>query len=73
MYGTVLIIIISATFISAFSADTPSGMTACSMLIFWRLLLGFGIGGDYPVSALITSELSNAKNRGSLMGIVKSM
>ena len=64
MYGSELVIIISTTVISCFAADTPSGMTVCGMLIFWRFLLGIGIGGDYPVSAIMTAELANTKNRG---------
>lgn len=26
-----------------------------AMLTFWRFIMGIGIGGDYPVSAIITS------------------
>ena len=42
-------------------------------LIAWRFLLGIGIGGDYPVSAVLMSEYSNRKNRGRLVGMVFSM
>ena len=64
MYGSELLIIICTTIVSCFAADTPSGMTVCGMLIFWRFFLGIGIGGDYPVSAIMTAELANTKNRG---------
>jgi PHS family inorganic phosphate transporter-like MFS transporter len=43
------------------------------MLIMWRLFLGIGIGGDYPLSAIITSEFANTKNRGGLMAAVFAM
>jgi len=43
------------------------------MLIMWRLFLGIGIGGDYPLSAIITSEFANTRNRGGLMAAVFAM
>jgi MFS family permease len=39
-------------------------------LIVFRFVLGLGIGGDYPVSAVLMSEYSNRKNRGRLVGSV---
>lgn len=55
MYGLELIVIIFATLAQALSAGSP----ACSLIgviIFWRVLMGVGIGGDYPLSSIITSE-----------------
>ncbi len=40
------------------------------MLIGFRFLLGFGVGGDYPVSAVMVSEYANRKDRGKLVGMV---
>ncbi len=42
-------------------------------LIFFRAILGFGIGGDYPVSATIMSEYASKKNRGKMVSLVFSM
>ena len=42
-------------------------------LVVARLVLGLGIGGDYPVSAVFMSEYSNRKDRGRLVGLVFSM
>jgi PHS family inorganic phosphate transporter-like MFS transporter len=42
-------------------------------LIVFRFLLGVGIGGDYPVSAVLMSEYANARDRGKLVGMVFSM
>jgi PHS family inorganic phosphate transporter-like MFS transporter len=42
-------------------------------LVAARFLLGLGIGGDYPVSAVLMSEYSNRKDRGRLVGLVFSM
>ena len=36
-------------------------------------MLGLGIGGDYPVSAVFMSEYSNRQDRGRLVGLVFSM
>ena len=38
-----------------------------------RFVLGLGIGGDYPVSAVLMSEYSNRNDRGRLVGLVFSM
>src|SRR6202046_5129321 len=40
------------------------------VLIAFRFLLGFGVGGDYPVSAVMVSEYANRKDRGKLVGMV---
>ncbi len=42
------------------------------VLIAFRFMLGFGVGGDYPVSAVIMSEYANSRDRGRLVGLVFS-
>ncbi len=42
-------------------------------LVVSRFVLGLGIGGDYPVSAVLMSEYSNRADRGRLVGLVFSM
>ena len=42
------------------------------VLIFFRFVLGVGVGGDYPVSAVLMSEYANRKDRGRLVGMVFS-
>jgi MFS transporter, PHS family, inorganic phosphate transporter len=42
-------------------------------LVVARFILGLGIGGDYPVSAVMMSEYSNRLDRGRLVGLVFSM
>ena len=34
------------------------------VLIAFRFVLGFGVGGDYPVSAVLMREYANRKDRG---------
>jgi PHS family inorganic phosphate transporter-like MFS transporter len=55
MYGVELIIMIVATLAQALSAASPA-MSIVGVLIFWRVVMGIGIGGDYPLSSIITSE-----------------
>lgn len=49
-------------------------LSAASPNLLWlvaaRTFLGFGIGGDYPISATIMSEYANAKDRGKLVALV---
>jgi PHS family inorganic phosphate transporter-like MFS transporter len=39
----------------------------------FRFLLGLGVGGDYPVSAVLMSEYANRRDRGRLVGLVFAM
>lgn len=55
MYGLELIIIIFATLAQSVTSDSVS-MSVVGLLIFWRVIMGLGIGGGYPLSAIITSE-----------------
>ena len=42
-------------------------------LVFWRSLLGFGVGGEYPLSATVTSESHARAARGRSIALVFSM
>ncbi|KAK8221925.1 acid phosphatase pho5 [Zalaria obscura] len=72
MYGLELIMIIFATLAQALSSDSPS-MSIVGVIIFWRVIMGIGIGGDYPLSSIITSEFATTKWRGAMMGSVFAM
>ena len=72
MYGLELIIIIFATVGQALSSGSPS-VDVVGLIIFWRVLMGVGIGGDYPLSSIITSEFATTKWRGAMMGAVFAM
>ena len=41
-------------------------------LIAFRAILGFGIGGDYPVSATIMSEYAARRHRGRMVALARS-
>ena len=66
VYTVVAAIMIVGALMSAFA---PSFV----FLVIARLVLGLGIGGDYPVSAVLMSEYSNRQDRGRLVGLVFSM
>ncbi|ORY06031.1 MFS transporter [Clohesyomyces aquaticus] len=72
MYGLELILIIFATVAQALSAHSPS-CSIVGVIVFWRVLMGIGIGGDYPLSSIITSEFATTKWRGAMMGSVFAM
>jgi len=63
VYWLVAVIMIAGALGSAFSQSFW-------MLIAFRFVLGFGVGGDYPVSAVMVSEYANRKDRGRLVGMV---
>jgi len=72
MYGIELMIIIIATLGSALAANSVA-TSVWGVLVFWRTILGVGIGGDYPLSAVITSEFATTKRRGSMIAAVFAM
>lgn len=72
MYGLELILIIFSTLAHALSSSSPS-ISIIGVIIFWRVLMGIGIGGDYPLSSIITSEFATTRWRGAMMGSVFAM
>ncbi|RIA95856.1 phosphate transporter, partial [Glomus cerebriforme] len=72
MYGIELMIIIVATVASAVTGEGRA-VTVAGTIMFWRVIMGIGIGGDYPLSAIITSEFATKKRRGAMMASVFAM
>ena len=66
VYWLVAVVMIAGALFSAIAPDVV-------FLIGARFVLGLGIGGDYPVSAVLMSEYANRKDRGRLVGLVFSM
>ena len=73
IYGIELLIIIVATIGSAMAGSAATGIGTLGFLGFWRLLLGIGIGGDYPMSATVSSEWSSEGRRGQMLALTFSM
>lgn len=66
MYGVEVAILVLGAVLCAFAWNFTS-------LFIFRLIVGYGVGGDYATSAVITSEYSNQKSRGKLVGSVFAM
>ncbi|KAJ4765045.1 phosphate transporter 1 [Rhynchospora pubera] len=72
VYGVTLLIIVLSSFNCGFSIGRTANYVIAS-LCFFRFFLGVGIGGDYPLSAVIMSEFANTERRGALVAGVFSM
>ncbi|KAF8936461.1 phosphate transporter [Dissophora ornata] len=72
MYGIELMIIIVATLGQALSGNGYV-LSLPAALIVWRVIVGVGIGGDYPLSAVITAEFATTNRRGAMMAAVFAM
>lgn len=66
VYALVAVIMIVGALSSAFA-------NGFAWLVVTRFILGLGIGGDYPVSAVLMSEYANRDDRGRMVGLVFSM
>ena len=66
IYGYEVLILAIGALASAFAQGFV-------FLLVCRIILGIGIGGDYPVSATIMSEYSGKQSRGRMVGLVFSM
>ncbi|GMM37414.1 phosphate transporter [Saccharomycopsis crataegensis] len=69
IYGTELIVMISACVIQCCLGESPA-INFAAIFTFFRIIMGIGIGGDYPLSSVITSEFATTKWRGAIMGAV---
>ncbi|CAM8980210.1 unnamed protein product [Rhodiola kirilowii] len=72
VYGITLLIMIFCSIASGLSFGHTS-KAVIGTLCFFRFWLGFGIGGDYPLSAVIMSEYANKKTRGAFIAAVFAM
>jgi PHS family inorganic phosphate transporter-like MFS transporter len=56
------------------TSHIPAGaLSPDSSLIYlaiWRIILGIGVGGDYPMSASITSDRAKIRKRGTLLAYI---
>ncbi|KAF4768698.1 hypothetical protein HAV15_002177 [Penicillium sp. str.  len=71
MYGVELVLLITATLGVVMSSTGVDGsMNVFAWLIWWRICVGIGVGADYPLSAVITSEFAPTKHRARMMATV---
>lgn len=69
VYGLELIVMITACVIQCMLGESPA-INFVAIFTFFRIIMGIGIGGDYPLSSIITSEFLTTKWRGAIMGAV---
>uniref|UniRef100_A0A0D6QR60 Major facilitator superfamily (MFS) profile domain-containing protein n=1 Tax=Araucaria cunninghamii TaxID=56994 RepID=A0A0D6QR60_ARACU len=72
VYGLTLLTMVGGALASGLSFGNTA-KSVMTTLCFFRFWLGFGIGGDYPLSATIMSEYSNKKTRGAFIAAVFAM
>ncbi|EEF48997.1 inorganic phosphate transporter, putative [Ricinus communis] len=72
VYGVTLILMVICALFSGISFG-HSAKSVIGCLCFFRFWLGFGIGGDYPLSATIMCEYANKKTRGRFIAAVFAM
>ncbi|KAI9087490.1 hypothetical protein K1719_030630 [Acacia pycnantha] len=72
VYGMTLMIMVICSIASGLSFG-HNRKAVVATLCFFRFWLGFGIGGDYPLSATIMSEYANKKTRGAFIAAVFAM
>jgi MFS transporter, PHS family, inorganic phosphate transporter len=66
IYGYEVLVLAIGAIASAFSPTIW-------WLIAFRIILGFGIGGDYPVSSTLMSEYAGKTTRGMMVSLVFAM
>jgi MFS family permease len=66
VYGLEAALMVGGALASAFA---PSLV----WLLVFRFILGIGVGGDYPMSAVLMTEFANRRDRGKLVGLVFAM
>jgi MFS family permease len=66
IYGFEVLVLAAGAIASAFSPGIW-------WLIGFRIILGIGIGGDYPVSSTIMSEFAGKRHRGMMVSLVFAM
>ncbi|XP_061375268.1 low affinity inorganic phosphate transporter 4 [Gastrolobium bilobum] len=72
VYGITLVLMVVCAVCSGLSFGA-SAKSVMGTLCFFRFWLGFGIGGDYPLSATIMSEYANKRTRGAFIAAVFAM
>jgi MFS transporter, PHS family, inorganic phosphate transporter len=72
LYGVELVIVIMATLglTQVSGGYSQNSMDPFPWIIWWRFLLGIGIGAEYPLSSLIAAEWTPTKARATILAAV---
>ena len=72
VYGKELMIIIFATILTLCVPSGIGGLNVLTWVTVCRVILGIGIGGDYPMSASVSSDRATLKRRGTMLAYIFS-
>ncbi|KAH7572951.1 hypothetical protein JRO89_XS03G0041100 [Xanthoceras sorbifolium] len=72
VYGMTLMLVVVCSITSGLSFGKDPKVVM-SIVCFFRFWLGFGIGGDYPLSTTIISKHANKKTHGAFIDAVSTM
>lgn len=70
-FGRVRMLMISILFYSVCTALTATASNIW-MLVFWRVLVGLGMGGEWSAGAVLVAETWPARHRGKAIGLMQS-
>lgn len=70
LYGIELVLVIVSTIGVATSSHGYNDLSFLALFTWWRFVMGVGIGAEYPLSAVITSEWSSTQSRGRMLSSV---
>ncbi|KAG5967016.1 hypothetical protein E4U58_002341 [Claviceps cyperi] len=70
LYGIELILVIVSTIGVATSSRGVGDLSFLGLFAWWRFVMGIGIGAEYPLSAVITSEWSSTQSRVTMLSSV---
>ncbi|KAK0383279.1 hypothetical protein NLU13_9192 [Sarocladium strictum] len=73
LYGIELVLVIVSTIGVATSSRGYNDLDFLALFTWWRFVMGIGIGAEYPLSAVITSEWSSTKSRATMLSSVFMM
>ncbi|KAK4197464.1 putative inorganic phosphate transporter [Triangularia verruculosa] len=70
LYGIELVLVIVSTIGVATTSTGYGDISFLALFTFWRFVMGIGIGAEYPLSAVITSEWSSTSSRATMLSSV---
>ncbi|MBC7772914.1 MAG: MFS transporter [Pyrinomonadaceae bacterium] len=70
-FGRVRMLMVSILFYSVCTALTATASNIW-LLVFWRVLVGLGMGGEWSAGAVLVAETWPARHRGKAIGLMQS-
>ena len=70
-FGRVRMLMVSMLAYSLFTALSATSQSL-AQLVFWRVLVGLGMGGEWSAGAVLVAETCPARHRGKAIGLMQS-